>query len=107
MTARIKTGDTVKIISGDDKGKTGKVLKVLAQQDAALVDSIGARERHVKPSRLNPKGGKKHIHVPVALSKLALVIDEKTGKTSRIGYAKNSEGKTIRLARKLNNREVK
>ncbi|MDR0591445.1 MAG: 50S ribosomal protein L24 [Candidatus Nomurabacteria bacterium] len=107
MTARIKTGDMVKIISGNNSGTTGKVLRVLPAKDAALVEGIGLKERHVKPTRLNPKGGKKQIHVPVSLSKLALVVDEKIGKTSRVGYAKNADGKTVRLARKLNNREVK
>jgi large subunit ribosomal protein L24 len=104
---RIKTGDTVKLISGSNKGTTGKVMRVLPKENAALVEGIGTRERHVKPNRLNPKGGKKQIQVPVSLSKLALVVDTKTGDTSRVGYAKNSEGKTVRLAKKLDNREVK
>lgn len=107
LVKRIRTGDTVKVISGSNKGKTGKVMKVLPKDNAALVEGLGLRERHVKPTRLNPKGGKKQIQLPIALSKLALVVDEKTGETSRIGYAKNSEGKTVRLAKKLNNREVK
>ncbi|MDR0397686.1 MAG: 50S ribosomal protein L24 [Candidatus Nomurabacteria bacterium] len=104
---RIITGDTIKIIIGADKGKTGKVLKVLPKESSALVEGIGVKERHIKPNRANPKGGKKQIHVPISLSKLALVVDEKTGKTTRVGYAKNADGKTVRLARKLNNREVK
>lgn len=104
---RIKTGDTVKIISGGNKGTTGKVLRVLPAESAALIEGIGLKDRHVKPSKLNPKGGKKQIHVPVGLSKLALVVDEKSGKTSRVGYGKNADGKTIRLARKLGNKEVK
>lgn len=104
---RIKTGDTVKLISGSKKGTVGKVMRVLPKENAALVEGIGIRERHVKPTRLNPKGGKKQIQVPVSLSKLALVVDTKTGETSRIGFTKSPEGKVVRLAKKLNNREVK
>jgi large subunit ribosomal protein L24 len=103
---RIVTGDTVKVISGSKKGTVGKVLQVIPSKNAALVEGIGVKERHVKPTKLNPKGGKKQIHVPTSLSKLALVVDEKTGKTTRVGYTKNADGKTIRVARKLNNREV-
>ncbi|MDR2063230.1 MAG: 50S ribosomal protein L24 [Candidatus Nomurabacteria bacterium] len=101
---RIKTGDLVKIISGTNKGEVKKVLKVLPKEQRAVLDGIGVRERHVKPTRFN-KGGKKEIHVGIHLSKLAFVVDEKTSKTSRIGYAKK-DGKTIRIARNYNNKEI-
>lgn len=104
---RIKAGDMVKIISGSDKGTTGKVVKVLPKQNAALVEGVGVKSRHVKPSQLNPRGGKKDIHVPVSLHKLALVFDEKDGKTSRVGYTKTDEGERVRLARQLGNRGIK
>ena len=104
---RIKKGDTVKIISGADKGTTAKVLTVLASKDAVLLEGIGQKHRHVKPSQLNPRGGSKDIHVPTPLSKVALVIDEKTGKTSRVGYVKNADGGTTRVARQANSKEIK
>ena len=74
MTQRIHKDDTVKIIAGANKGTTGKVLAVLPQQNAALVEGVGVKTRHIKPSQLNPRGGKKDVHVPVDLSKLALVV---------------------------------
>jgi large subunit ribosomal protein L24 len=101
---RIKTGDLVKIISGDHKGEVKKVLKVLPKTHQVLLDGIGIRERHLKPSRFN-KGGKKEIHVGIALSKVALVVDEKTSKTSRVGYAKK-DNQTVRIARNYNNKEI-
>lgn len=106
MGVRIKTGDTVKIISGDDKGKTGKVTKVLPQENKVFIEGIGNRERHMRPTAFR-RAGKKDIQVAVDMSKVALVIDTKSGATSRIGYAKDDNGKTVRLARQSNNREVK
>jgi len=107
MSARIKKGDLVKIIAGADKGTTAKVLAVLSGKDAVLLEGIGQKHRHIKPSQLNPRGGSKDIHVPTPLSKVALVIDEKTGKTSRVGYVKNVDGGTSRVARQANSKEIK
>ena len=104
---RVKIGDKVKVISGSNKGTVAKVLNVLPKKDAVVLEGIGARSRHIKRSQFNPKGGKKDIVVPVSLSKVAVVIDEKSGKTSRVGYVKNGEGKTIRVAKAANNREIK
>ncbi|GHU79207.1 50S ribosomal protein L24 [Clostridia bacterium] len=103
---RIKTGDLVKVISGSNKGKIGKVVSVLPKENKATIEGLGLVTRHIKPSQLNPKGGKKDIHVGIDLSKLKLVIDEKAGTTSRIGYIKK-EGKTVRIAKQANNKEVK
>lgn len=102
--ARIRKDDTVKIISGTHKGTTGKVLAVTSK--GALIEGIGIRHRHIKPSQLNPRGSHKDVHAPIDLSKLALVVDEKSGKTSRVGYAQSEAGKT-RIARQLKNKEIK
>jgi len=107
MAHRIQKDDIVKIISGSKKGTTGKVIAVLAKKDSALVEGVGTKHRHVKPSQLNPRGGSKDIHVPTPLHKLALVIDEKTSKTSRVGYVKNADGEKVRLARQAKNKEIK
>lgn len=107
MAQRIQKDDVVKIISGANRGTTGKVLAVLPKKNAALIEGIGTKHRHVKPSQLNPRGGSKDIHVPTPLHKLALVIDEKAGKTSRVGYVKNADGNKVRLARQVNNKEIK
>jgi len=107
MAQRIQKDDVVKIISGSNKGVTGKVLAVLHKKNAALVEGVGTKHRHVKPSQLNPRGGSKDIHVPTPLHKLALVIDEKASKTSRVGYIKNADGAKVRLARQAKNKEIK
>ena len=102
--ARIVKGDTVKIISGAQKGTTGAVLAVTAA--GVLIEGVGQTHRHIKPSQLNPRGGHKDIHVPVPLHKVALVVDAKSGKTSRVGYVASGEGKS-RVARQVNNKEIK
>lgn len=104
---RIIKGDTVKLISGANKGATGKVLAVLTKKNALLIEGIGNKHRNVKPSQLNPRGGHKDIHVPTPIHKVALVIDEKTGKTSRVGLIKNANGDTTRVARQLKDKEIK
>lgn len=104
--ARIKKDDYVKVIAGDHKGTTGKVLAVVPNKNVALVEGVGLGHRHVKPNQLNPRGGKKDIHVGVSLHKLALVVNEKTGETSRIGF-KSINGSKTRVARQLNNKEIK
>lgn len=106
--ARIRTGDTVKITSGADKGTTAKVISVLPKKNAALLEGVGTKTRHMHASQANPRGGSKDIHIPVSLSKLALVIDTKTGATSRVGYVKNVDGTgKTRVARQAKNKEIK
>jgi large subunit ribosomal protein L24 len=107
MAQRIQKDDLVKIISGSNKGTTGKVLQVLAKKNAVLVEGVGTKHRHVKPSQANPRGGSKDIHVPTPIHKVALVVDEKTSKTSRVGYVKNADGVKVRLARQAKNKEIK
>lgn len=104
MAQRIRKDDVVKIISGDDKGTTGKVLAVSPK--GVLVEGVGVKTRHIKPSQLNPRGGKKDIHVATPIHKVALVVDDKAGKTSRVGY-KVSEGVKTRVARQVKNKEIK
>lgn len=107
MAQRIQKGDTVKLVSGANKGTTGKVVAVLGKKNAVLVEGIGNKHRHVKPSMVNPRGGSKDIHVPTPLHKVALVVDDKASKTSRVGYIKNADGTKVRVSRQANNKEIK
>jgi large subunit ribosomal protein L24 len=105
--ARIRKDDLVKIIAGAKKGTTGKVLAVDTKKNTVLIEGVGVGHRHMKPSQLNPRGGSKDIHVPMPIGKVALVVDEKTGKTSRVGLAKNADGVKIRQAKSMKNKEIK
>lgn len=107
MASRIKKGDRVKIISGSLKGSTAVVEAVLIKKNAALLEGVGVSTRQVKPTQLNPMGGNKTVHTPIELSKLALVVDEKTSKTSRVGHSKNADGAKVRVARQAKNKEIK
>jgi large subunit ribosomal protein L24 len=107
IVKRIRTGDIVKLISGANKGTTGKVLKVNAKKGTILMEGIGNKHRHYKPTQLNPRPTHKDIHVPTPIHKVALVVDEKSGKTSRVGLIKNADGATTRVARQNKDKEIK
>jgi large subunit ribosomal protein L24 len=104
---KIKKGDLVRLISGTQKGTTGKVVQVLAKKNQVLIEGVGIKTRKIKPSQLHPTGGHKDIHTGVSLHKVALVIDEKSAKTSRVGLTRSVDGKLVRVARQLKNKEIK
>ena len=104
--AHIRKDDTVKVLSGKHKGTTGKVVSIDSKAGLAKVEGVGVGHRHVKPSQLNPRGGKRDIHVGLPLGKLALVVDEKSGKTSRVGTKLKDDGSKVRVARQQSNKEI-
>ena len=75
MAQNLKTGDNVKIISGSNKGKTGKIVKIDRENGKAMIEGIGIRERHMRATQFNPKGGKKTIHQGVDWSNLVKTAD--------------------------------
>lgn len=103
---KIRKDDIVKVITGSKKGTTGKVLSVDYKKRTVTVAGIGERHRHVRKSQLNPMGGSKDIHVPMDISKVALVTDEKSATTSRVAF-ETKDGKKVRVARQNNNKEIK
>lgn len=104
---KIKTGDLVKVISGDEKGKTAKVLSVSPKQNKVILEGIGLRKRFVKPSVTNPQGGTKEIHVGMDISKVALVNPNDANKTTRVGFEVKKDGTKVRVARQAGNKEIK
>ena len=95
----IKKGDTVYVISGEDKGKQGKVLSVNIEDQRAIVEGLNLVSKHTKPNAKNPQGGIVKQEAPIHVSNLQL-IDPKSGKPTRIGRRKNDEGKTVRYSKK-------
>ena len=79
----IKKDDTVIVIAGADKGKTGKVLKVLVDENRAIVEGVHMVSKSTKPSAQNPQGGIVKQEAPIHISNLSL-IDPKSGKPTRI-----------------------
>lgn len=95
----IKKGDTVYVNAGEDKGKTGRVLKVLVDKQRAIVEGINLVSKSTKPNAKNPQGGIVKKEAAMHISNLN-VLDPKTGKPTRIGRRKNDEGKLVRYAKK-------
>lgn len=95
----IKKGDTVMVISGEDKNQTGRVLQVLVKEQRAIVEGLNMIKKHTKPSAQNPQGGIVSKEAPIHISNLNLV-DPKTGKATRIGRRPNENGKLVRYAKK-------
>ncbi|WKN32004.1 50S ribosomal protein L24 [Porifericola rhodea] len=95
----IKKDDTVKVIAGNHKGRTAKVLEVLPEKNKAIVEGINMVTKHVKPSAQNPEGGRSEQEAPIHVSKL-MVVDPSNGEPSRIGRKKNDQGKLQRYSKK-------
>ncbi len=95
----IKKGDTVYVNAGEDKGKTGKVLKVLVEKQRAIVEGVNMVSKSQKPNAKNPQGGIVKMEAPIHISNLN-VVDPKSGKPTRIGRRLNDEGKLVRFAKK-------
>ena len=91
---KIKTGDNVIVISGQDKGKKGKVLKALPKKNQVVVEGVRPANKNIKPNQNNNKGYVKDINLPLDASNVAL-LDSK-GKASRVGY-KVVDGKKVRV----------
>lgn len=92
---KIKKNDTVIILSGDDKGKTGVVKKALPRESKVVVEGLNMVKRHTKPSQTTP-GGIISKEAAIHVSNVAIV---KEGKATKVGY-KTVEGKKVRVARK-------
>ncbi len=95
----IKKGDTVYVLSGDDRGKTGRVLKVIPDKQRAIVEGVNFVTKATKPNAQHPQGGLVKMEAPIHISNLALV-DPKSGKPTRIAHQRDAEGKVVRIAKK-------
>ena len=95
----IKKGDTVYVNAGEDKGKTGLVLKVLVKKNRAIVEGINMVSKATKPSAKNPQGGIVKQEASIHISNLN-PVDSKTGKGTRIGRRLSAEGTLVRYSKK-------
>jgi large subunit ribosomal protein L24 len=93
----IKKGDTVKVLSGNDKNKTGEVKRVYLKEGTAIVDGVNMVTKHKKPDADNPNGSIVKLESPIKASKLQVMVN---GETTRIGRKRNDEGKWQRYAKK-------
>lgn len=100
----IKKGDNVYVLTGEDRGKTGRVLSVLPEKGKAIVEGVNMVTKATKPTAQHPQGGLIKKEAPIQLSNINLV-DPKTGKPTRIAI-RREDGKKIRISKK-SNQEIK
>ncbi len=94
---RIRKGDMVVITAGKDKGKSGKVIRVVKEKDTVIVEQANMMKKHQKPTQANPTGGIVDIEAPIHVSNVML-LDGKTGKGTRIKVIKSDDGTKVRVA---------
>jgi len=95
----IKKGDNVYVNSGEERGKTGRVLSVDVKKQRAIVEGLNMVTKATRPSAQHPNGGLVKMEAPIHVSNLNL-IDPKSGKPTRVGHALNADGKKVRIAKK-------
>ena len=95
----IKKGDIVYVNAGNDRGKTGRVVRVIVDKNRAVVEGVNMMSKSVKPSAKHPQGGIVKMEAPIHVSNLNL-IDPKTGKPTRVGHRINEQGVKVRYSKK-------
>lgn len=96
---RVKKGDTVILISGKDKGKTGKILEVFPKEERVIVEGINMVKKHKKPTQKVQQGGIVNQEAPVHVSNV-MYYDKKAGKGTRIGYKVLDSNEKVRVSKR-------
>jgi large subunit ribosomal protein L24 len=97
MARHVKKGDTVEIITGVNKGATGKVMRVIPGKDRVLVEGINLSYKHVRPSQQNPQGGRIRVEQPIHISNV-LPVNPKSNKGTRVRFSTDDKGIKKRVA---------
>ena len=95
---KIKKGDKVQVLSGNDKGKTGEVMEVIPKANKVIVKGVNVRKKHVKPRKQGEEGGIISVECAIPVSKVNVVCS-KCGKATRIGYVMEKDEK-VRVCKK-------
>jgi large subunit ribosomal protein L24 len=93
----IRKGDTVQVISGDDRGKRGKVLRVIPSKQRVVVEKVNFIKRHTRPSQRNQQGGIIQKEAPIHISNVALVVDDRL---ERVGRKLLADGRRVRYVKR-------
>ncbi len=94
----VKKGDMVQVITGNDKGKKGRIIEIVSESNRAMVEGINIVSRHTKPNAQNQNGGIIKKEAPVHISNLKVV--DKSGNATRVGRKENESGKLVRVSKK-------
>lgn len=95
----VKKGDIVTVISGKDKGKKGKVIRIFPKEEKAIVEGINMATKHKKPSAKVPQGGIIHQELPIYISKL-MPVCSKCQSATRVGHSVLADGTKVRVCKK-------
>ena len=93
---KIKKGDTVQIITGNDAGKTGRVIKVFLDKDRVVVEGVNMVKKHARPTQDNPQGGIIEKEATIHISNVMMVSG---GKPTRVGYKILEDGRKVKYAK--------
>lgn len=96
---KLKKGDTIKILSGKDKERTGKVQKIFAKKNKVLVEGVNLYKKHLKPQKEGQKGGIVEASRPLSFGKVILICPA-CNKSTRVGYQIDKNGKKTRICKK-------
>lgn len=96
---KLRVGDTVQVIAGSDKGKTGEIIQILRKEDRVIVEGVNMVTKHIKPSQAEPEGGIVTREAPIHVSNVAY-YDSKAKQAVKIGYAFDEDGKKYRINKK-------
>ncbi|MBI3972455.1 MAG: 50S ribosomal protein L24 [Chloroflexi bacterium] len=99
MAAKVRKNDTVQVLAGREKGKQGKVTRVLPKEERVVIDGVNIRKRHVKAKRPGEQAGIVEFPAPLHISNVALVC-AKCGRPSRIGFRFLEDGSKVRYCKR-------
>lgn len=94
---RIRKNDSVKVITGANKGKVGSVLRIFNKTDRVLVEGVNMRKKHMRPTQDNPQGGIQEKEAPIHISNVQLVVD---GKGTKVGFKILDNNKKVRISKR-------
>ena len=94
---KIKKGDTVQVITGNDEGKIGRVIKVFLNRDSVVVEGVNIVKKHARPTQDNPQGGIIEKEATIHISNIMMVAG---GKPTRVGYKTLEDGRKVKFAKK-------
>jgi large subunit ribosomal protein L24 len=97
--AKIRKNDQVMVITGKDRGKVGRVIRILGERNRVIVEKVNMVKRHTKPTQKNPQGGVVEKELSIHLSNV-MILDPKSGKKSRVGFKIQKDGTKIRFSKK-------
>lgn len=95
MPRHVKKGDLVIVTAGNSRGMTGKIAKVMPDEDRVVVQGVNIKKRHMKPTQLNPQGGIVEREFPIHISNVSPVVD---GKPTRVRFETKKDGSKVRVA---------